>query len=104
VRSVWDDGEVWGDGLRSLACLERFLLRTRRSIREVPSVEDDLVREWLVSPPVLTELIIWFQVASATGGTGDGDERFVRWSPLEEGTGWSKTYERRGRVDKGDFI
>jgi hypothetical protein len=94
--------DVWEDGLRSLRCLERLLLRTRRSLREVPSNEDTFVREWLLnSPPVLGEVIIWTRaLTSATGGT---DERLVNWHPDGQG-GWRKQYEQRERIYGSDFI
>ncbi len=95
--------EVWEDGLRSLRYLERLLLRTWRSFREVPSSEDAFVREWLLSsPPVLDEVIIWTKaLTSATSGT---DEHLVSWRPQVQGIGWWKAYEQNGKVEESSFF
>lgn len=100
---LWDDAEIWKDGLRSLGCLERLLLRTQRSLREAASSEDVFVHGWLLSsPPVLSEVIIWTKMlSSAASGTG---ERLVKWRPKVRGIGWWKAYEQNGNVDEGDFI
>ena len=90
--------------MRSLRCLERLLLRTWRSLREAPSIEDTLVREWLISsPPVLREVIVWTKaLTSATSGTS---ERLAKWRPEVQGlgVGWHLAYEQNGKVYESDF-
>jgi hypothetical protein len=74
------------------------LLQTWRSIKEVPSGEDAVILQWLISsPPVLGEVIIRTKASAS-------DERLVVWRPDEQGIRWWKEYEQNGNFHESDFI
>jgi hypothetical protein len=121
----WDDVNRWEDGLRLLVFLERLLIRSSRSLGERPNEnwlgpvqpkhevlesvrhcqrEDDQVRQWLlVSPPHLTDVIVWTK-AFAGGVKG---ERMVAWQRDIMGFQWHKGFDQPiegGEVDRGAFV
>jgi len=76
----------------------------QHSLKETPSSEDGLVRQWtILSPPKLKELLLW---TKAFKGSTNG-ERIVTWLCEEMDCRWHKTFEQPGedgRVDGGAFM
>ena len=102
----WDYADVWENGLKSLVCLEKLLLRSWHSLREEASGEDWLVRTWLIDPPPkLEEVVIW-TTALANGTVDSKVQRFVQWRREETRGGWywKKAFEQIGEVGFGDFM
>jgi hypothetical protein len=66
--------------------------------------EDDQVRQWLlVSPPHLTEVIVWTK--AFTGGVKG--EHMVTWQHDIVGFQWHKVFDQPiegGEVDQGAFV
>lgn len=102
----WDYADVWENGLRSLVCLERLLLRFSHFLREEAGEEDYLIRTWLIhSPPELKEVVIWIKaLANKTPDTGV--QRLVQWrrKEIRGGWYWEKTFEQIGEIDIGYFM